>query len=85
MASNECNSLRKTFDNKIMTFPLNNVRNVRSLPHEVKTDEKSRSVEKEAGCNLHVTYGTRTVHLDVSFIIYSALSMPPYFLLYVLW
>ena len=56
-----------------------------SLPHEVKTDKKSRSVEIEAGFKLHVTYGTRTVHLDVSFIIYSALSMPPYFLLYVLW
>ena len=35
MVSNEFNSLRKNFDDKIMTF-LFSVANVRSLPHEVK-------------------------------------------------
>ena len=55
---------------------------------------------KQAGFKLDMTYGmltfakfvafsillrTRTVHSEVSFIIYSALSMPPYFLLYALW
>ena len=57
--------------------------------HEVKTEKKSRSVEKQAGFKLHVTsvcsqlckfvvfsilLRTQTVHLEVSFITYSVLS-----------
>ena len=61
---------------------------------EVKTEKKSPSVEKQAGFKLHVTLvcyqlckfvvfsillRTQTVHLEVSFIIYSALSTPSLF------
>ena len=79
------------------------VRNVRSLLHEVKTDKKSWSMEKQAGFKLYtrnkwVCYAinfckfvafsillrTWTVHLEVSFMIYSVLCTPPFFLLYIL-
>ena len=57
MASNAFNSLRKNFDNK--TF---SARNVRSLLHEVKTDKKSRSVEKQADFKLYVTSVVSACH-----------------------
>ena len=74
------------------------IRNIRSLLHVVKTDKKSRSLESKLVSNymwhwyainfckflaFSIVLRTQTVYLNVSFIIYSALSMPPFFLLYV--
>ena len=70
---------------KSLLFPC--VRKVRSLLREVKTDKKSRSVEMVSNYTWHtllllvlsILLRTRTVHPEVSFITYSALSAPPYF------
>ena len=63
----------------------------------VKTDKKSRSMEKQVVSNYTLHFHlckfvpfsfllqTGRVHSEVSFIIYLALPMSPYFLLYVLW
>ena len=98
MASNKFNSLWKTFNIKIMTFsPVLKMLGRYCMKLYVKTDKKSRSMEKQVVSNytLHFylckfvpfSFLQRTwrAHSEVSFIIYLALSMPSYFLLYVLW
>ena len=98
MVSNEFNSLWKTFDIKIMSFfPVLKMLGRYCMKLYVKTDKKSRSMEKQVVSNYTLHFylckfvpfsfllQTWGVHSEVSFIIYLALPMSPYFLLYVLW
>ena len=57
-----------------MTFSFS-ARNVRSLVHEVKTDKKSQTMEKQVrGFKLHMTYGMLTLPLEVCRVFYLAMS-----------
>ena len=85
MVSNEFNSLSKTFAIKIVTFP--STLEMLGYYYTITICEKAR------GFKLHMTNAiyfckfvafsilprTQPVHSEVSFIIYSALSTPPYF------
>ena len=90
MASNEFDSLRKTFDIKIMTFPpaLETLGRYCMKEKLIKSRDPWKSKRFQITRDIvafSILLRTRTVHLEVSVIIYSTLSTPPYFLLYVLW